>query len=231
MFASGSAAETPYLVMELLEGHDLGWHLRRNGRLDLELVVEMCEQVARALADVRAAGIVHRDLKPANLFLTDSLPRTWKVLDFGLSKILDDTATLTRDQAVGTPAYMAPEQVRGPKVDHLTDLYALAAIAYRALTGIPPFSGDQVAHVLYRVVYQQPACPGDLVRVPIDIELVLAIGMAKKPSDRFARVEELAAAMRAAYQGRLDDDVRGRGWALVKAMPWGSMVKPSRSAA
>lgn len=220
---------TPYLVMELLEGHDLGWHLRKTGRLQLSLVVEMVEHVAKALAHVREADVVHRDLKPANIFLTDSLPRTWKVLDFGLSKLMWESGSLTRDHAVGTPSYMSPEQVQGPDVDHQADLYALAAIAYRAITGVPPFSGSEVAHVLYRVVYQIPQCPGELVQVPVDIELVLAIGMAKKRSDRFDCVEDLANAMRAAYEGALDDDTRARGWTLVKEMPWGSSIKPTRN--
>jgi len=222
-----SDGTTPYLAMELLEGHDLGWHLRKTGRLRTELVVEMVEQVAKALADVREAGVVHRDLKPGNIFLTDTLPRNWKVLDFGLSKLMWDVGSLTKDHAVGTPSYMAPEQIRGPKVDHQADLYALSAIAYRALTGIPPFSGAEVAHVLYRVVYHQPTCPGELVQLPIDMELVLAIGLAKEPEDRFADVEQLAQAMRAAYEGRLDDAARAKGWALVKQYPWGSKVKPA----
>jgi len=98
----------PYLAMELLEGHDLSWHLRRKGRLELKLVVEMCEHVAGALRSVREAGVVHRDLKPGNLLLTDSIPRTWKVLDFGLSKILNSGSSLTKDVAVGTPSYMSP---------------------------------------------------------------------------------------------------------------------------
>ncbi|MBW2452967.1 MAG: serine/threonine protein kinase [Deltaproteobacteria bacterium] len=227
VYASGFADEgTPYLVMELLEGHDLGWHLRKTGRLDLGLVVEMCEHVAKALADVRAAGVVHRDLKPANIFLTDSLPQTWKVLDFGLSKVIWGDSSLTRDHAVGTPSYMAPEQVRGPKVDHLADLYALTAIAYRATTGTPPFSGQEVAKVLYRVAYQQPLCPGELTRIPVDLELVLALGMAKQPEDRFENVEQLAQAMRAAYEGELDRSTRDRGWAHVRQYPWGSSQKP-----
>jgi tRNA A-37 threonylcarbamoyl transferase component Bud32 len=227
VYASGMADDnTPYLVMELLEGHDLGWHLRKTGKLELELVVEMCEHVAKALADVRDAGVVHRDLKPANLFLTDSLPRTWKVLDFGLSKVIWGGGSLTRDHAVGTPSYMAPEQVRGPEVDHLADLYALAAIAYRAITGTPPFSGHEVANVLYRVVYHQPLCPGELARVPVDLELVLALGMAKMRDDRFAKVEQFAAAVRAAHQGELDDETRTRSWALLRQYPWGSSQQP-----
>jgi serine/threonine protein kinase len=221
-------ATTPFLAMELLEGHDLSWHLRKTGKLQLKLVVEMCEHVAKALADVREADVVHRDLKPGNLFLTDSLPRHWKVLDFGLSKVLWDAGSLTRDTAVGTPSYMAPEQIKGPKVDHLADLYALAAIAYRAITGIPPFAGSEIAHVLYRVVYHQPVCPGDLVQLPIDIELVLAIGMAKKRDDRFDSVEQFAQAMRLAYAGALDEDTRAHGWALLRTSPWGSKTKPTR---
>ena len=226
VFGSGftSDGETPYLAMELLEGHDLGWHLRKTGRLSLELVVEMVEQVAKALADVREAGVVHRDLKPGNIFLVDALPRRWKVLDFGLSKILWEASSLTKDHAVGTPSYMAPEQVKGRKVDHLADLYALTAIAYRAATGVPPFSGNEIAHVLYRVLNVQPPSPADLVSLPVDMELVLAIGLAKKPEERFRDVETLAVAMRAAFEGRLDDATRARGWQLVKRRPWGEKL-------
>jgi serine/threonine-protein kinase len=212
----------PFMAMELLEGHDLGWHLRKSDRLELANVVELCEHVADALAAVRDAGVVHRDLKPANLFLTDTIPRTWKVLDFGLSKILWSGSSLTQEQAVGTPSYMAPEQIRGKDVDHLADLYALAAIAYRALTGRPPFSGDKIPQVLYDVLNAQPPHPAQLVRLPVDVELVLAIGMAKRPKDRFRRAEEFAAALRCASQGELDDDARAHGWALLRAQPWGS---------
>jgi serine/threonine-protein kinase len=230
VFGSGWTVDgqTPFLAMELLEGHDLGWHLRKMGKLQLPLVSEMVEHVAKALAHVRDADVVHRDLKPANIFLTDSLPRTWKVLDFGLSKLMWQSGSLTRDHAVGTPSYMSPEQIKGPTVDHLADMYALAAIAYRAITGIPPFSGNEIAHVLYRVCYQQPACPGDLVQVPIDIELVLAIGLAKDPKKRFGTAEELAAAFKAAHEGRLDDETRARGWAMIKDAPWGSTTRPSK---
>ncbi|MEM9691126.1 MAG: serine/threonine-protein kinase [Myxococcota bacterium] len=224
VFATGwlESPPIPYLAMELLDGHDLGWHLRRSGTLELQDVVEMVDQVSQALADVRDAGVVHRDLKPANVFLADTMPRTWKVLDFGLSKLTWATGSLTRGHAVGTPSYMAPEQVKGPSVDHLADLYALTAIAYRALVGVPPFSGDEIAHVLYRVVNEQPASPAQLGNLPVDIELVLAVGMAKDRDQRFGRVEELATAMRAAYEGRLDDEIRRRGWAILKRMPWGS---------
>jgi serine/threonine-protein kinase len=227
VYEAGATADgSPYIAMELLEGHDLGWHLRKTDRLDVPAVVELCEQVVRALAVVRDAGVVHRDLKPGNLFLTDSIPRTWKVLDFGLSKILWTSSSLTQDQAVGTPSYMAPEQIKGKEVDHLADLYALAAIAYRALTGRPPFSGEKIAQILFDVLYSQPPHPAQLARLPVDVELVLAIGMAKRPADRFPSAEEFAHAMRLAAAGELDDDARSHGWALLKSFPWGTSRKP-----
>ncbi len=219
-----SPSGVPFIVMELLEGHDLAWYLRREPQLELAQVVEMVEHTARALSAVRDAGIVHRDLKPGNLFLTDTLPRQWKVLDFGLSKMQDGQA-LTKDQAVGTPSYMAPEQIRGREVDHLTDLYALTAIAYRAITGRPPFIGDEVAQILMDVLTKMPDPPTSFVMVPVEVELVMAIGLAKRRRDRFSRVEDLAQALRRAAEGDLDDETRAKGWALLKNHPWGTRVR------
>jgi eukaryotic-like serine/threonine-protein kinase len=211
----------PFIAMELLEGHDLAWHLRRSPILPLATVVTMVEHSARALAAVRDAGVVHRDLKPANLFLVDALQQTWKVLDFGLSKIQGGVA-LTRDVAVGTPQYMPPEQAQGLPVDHRADLYALAAIAYRCITGQPPFVGEEIGPLLLDVLYTQPQQPGLYTKVPVEVELVLALALAKKPDDRFARVEDFALALRLASTGELDESTRARGWQLVKLYPWGT---------
>jgi eukaryotic-like serine/threonine-protein kinase len=217
----------PYLVMDLLEGHDLGWHLRRSGRLEPGHVVELCEQVASALGAVREAGIVHRDLKPGNLFLTDSIPPTWKVLDFGLSKIVEAQSSATGRLAIGTPMYMAPEQIIGPSVDHLADEYALGAIAYRALTGSPVIDGRDMREMFYNVIYAQPACPSDLVPMSFDVESVLAIGLAKEREQRFACAEDFAAALRAAVVGELDVSIRDYGESLLLASPWGTSRRTS----
>jgi serine/threonine-protein kinase len=216
---------SPFLAMELLEGHDLGWHLRKVGKLGLPAVIELVDQLAGALTKMREEGIVHRDLKPGNLFLTDSIPARWKVLDFGLSKLAGAGGTLTRDAAIGTPSYMAPEQVQG-QADHLTDLYAVAAIVYRALTGSPPFAGEDAAMILFHVVYSQPAPPAQFVQLPSDVELVLAVGLAKQASDRFASVEDFAVALRRAADADLDDRTRAKGWSLLKKAPWGLTRKP-----
>ncbi len=216
---------SPFLAMERLDGHDLGWHLRKVGKLGLPAVIDLVDQLAGALTKMREEGIVHRDLKPGNLFLTDSIPPKWKVLDFGLSKLAGAGGTLTRDAAIGTPSYMAPEQVEG-KADHRTDLYAVAAIVYRALTGSPPFAGEDAAMILFHVVCSQPAPPAQFVQLPSDVELVLAVGLAKQVSDRLESVEDFAVALRRAADADLDDRTRAKGWSLLKKAPWGLTRKP-----
>ncbi|AKT38566.1 serine/threonine-protein kinase [Chondromyces crocatus] len=218
----------PFLVMELLDGNDLGWHLRRRGPLPLGEVVDLVEQLAKALAVMREAGIVHRDLKPGNIVLARQAPTQrgrpagpslWKVLDFGVAKALGTTSTLTQGQILGTPSYMAAEQLAG-EVDHRTDLYAATAIAYRSLTGSAPFEGDDAAQIAYKVMFAQPTAPSQFVQLPSDVELVLAIGLAKKSADRFDRIEDLARALRLASRGELDEVTRARGWKLLKVSPW-----------
>src|SRR4029079_10460775 len=137
-----------------------------------ELVV-LLDQVARGLEVARVAGVVHRDLKPHNLFLHAGA--TWKILDFGVSKVLGSEGTLTGDGIVGTPQYMAPEQASGGHVTHLSDVYALGAIAYRCLTGRSPFKGKDLAELVYQVVHAAPVRPSTLGRVPTALEDVLAI--------------------------------------------------------
>ncbi|HVY28804.1 MAG TPA: serine/threonine-protein kinase [Polyangiaceae bacterium] len=128
----------PFLVMELLEGHDLGDHLKKHGPLPAPEALVYLRQVATALDKTHAAGIVHRDLKPENIFLTqrdDGSPRI-KILDFGISKVVKEAGTGGQaTQSLGTPLYMAPEQVLGEPVGPATDLYALGLIAYTLLVG------------------------------------------------------------------------------------------------
>src|SRR5690606_5167513 len=115
---------------------------------------------------------------------------TWKILDFGVARAMDQGDTLTAGNVVGTPTYMAPEQATGDAVDHRSDLYALAAIAYRAITGHPPYAAGEIAETLYRVVHTRPRRPTDIADVPPEIDLVLAIGMAKNPDARFTSAAE-----------------------------------------
>ncbi len=216
----------PYIAMELLRGHDLAWHLRQRGSLPLDEVVALGEQVARALETARRAGIVHRDLKPQNLFLAqqNAAAPVWKILDFGVSRLAGTSGTLTMDLIVGTPGYMSPEQAAGGReVTHRSDVFSFGAVLYRALTGQPPFSGPDTPQILYQVVYRSPARPSQLVPgLPTDVEIVLAIALAKDPADRFASALEAADALRAAATGTLDPSFRVHAQTLLAALPWGA---------
>jgi serine/threonine protein kinase len=135
---------------------------------------------------------------------------------------MDAGDTLTAGFVVGTPSYMAPEQAAGGAVDHATDLYALAAIAYRALTGQPPFTAGEIAETLYKVVHGAPRRPSELGELPAELDLVLAIGLAKRPADRFGSAVELADALAAAVAGTLPAALRERGAELVRNGAWSS---------
>ncbi|HLU65385.1 MAG TPA: serine/threonine-protein kinase [Kofleriaceae bacterium] len=217
-----ATAPVPYLAMERLRGRDLAQILRAERRLSPAQVLDLVHQASRGIAAAAAAGIVHRDLKPQNLFLADQPggPPVWKILDFGVSKLVGGRGTLTGGQVVGTPIYMAPEQAQGADVDHRADLYALAAIAYRCLTGHLPFRARDVPTILYRVVYQMPVRPGALVEVSPDVDDCLLIAMAKDPAQRFGEPAELAAALEDALRGRLAGPLRERARALAAAHPW-----------
>jgi serine/threonine-protein kinase len=216
---SGPSEPFPFLVMELLDGEDLAAVLRERS-LSRPEVHEMVAAVSRGLVAAARAGIVHRDIKPHNLFRVSRGPSRWKILDFGVSKLAESSGTLTAGHVVGTPAYMAPEQAQAVDVDHRADTYALAAIAYRCLTGRQPFRGREPAAVLYNVVYKMPLRPTAVATLPRDIDLVLALGMAKDPDQRIGDADAFAAALAAALAERLDPDLRRRGRELLAATPW-----------
>ncbi|HWL89272.1 MAG TPA: serine/threonine-protein kinase, partial [Polyangiaceae bacterium] len=137
----------PYIVMELLEGEPLDKRIERLGRLPLQDVARMMNQVARGLSRAHQENIIHRDLKPENVFLTQSADddeEIAKVLDFGIAKIRSTDQTLsssTKTGAVlGTPYYMSPEQARGLRdIDHRTDVWSLGVIVFKCVTGVLPF--------------------------------------------------------------------------------------------
>jgi len=221
---SGRAEDgSPYFAMELLTGSDLAALLRERRRLGLREILTLAAHVGDALAIAQEVGVVHRDIKPQNLFLSeDPHGKTWKVLDFGVSKIGEEAATLTRGAAVGTPGYMAPEQARGHAVDHRADVFSLGAVVYRALTGRPAFTAQNSVATLYQVAYVQPAQPSDLVQVDPDVNLVLALALAKDPAQRFRSAATFAAALRDATRGELDDPFRAAAKALLARHAWGS---------
>jgi tRNA A-37 threonylcarbamoyl transferase component Bud32 len=223
-----TAGEAPFLAMERLRGFDLAHQLRRQRRLPLPETKVLVDQIAIGLEAARSAGIVHRDLKPHNVFFSEEGGlRRWKILDFGVSKS-GGSGTLTQGHVVGTPAYMAPEQARGEDVDHRADVYSLAAIVFRAITGHPVFTGKDVPSTLYEVVYSVPTRPSLLAQLPLDVDRVLAIGLAKDPRERFAFALELARWFSAAVAQGLDPEQRRRADELIARYPWGARLGSGR---
>jgi serine/threonine-protein kinase len=187
---------TPFLIMECLRGESLEQRLER-GRLPLDKTLAIVRQMGSALQAAHRAGVVHRDLKPANVFLvpTDSggvVDERVKLLDFGISKMLDSQTLQTQEAVVmGTPQYMSPEQAMGKnrEIDARTDLFALGCIVYEMLSGTTPFAvdgdGGSVVQVIFRIVHTQPEplatlCPDVPVRVIAAVERALS----KNPGDR-----------------------------------------------
>lgn len=221
------ASGAPFMAMERLHGASLSDVLRERGQLAMSEVLELGDAIGAGLAHAYARGVVHRDLKPHNVVAapdgaTGSV--RWTILDFGISKPLDSTGTLTgSDGVVGTPSYMSPEQARGLPLDVRSDLFSLASVLYRALTGRPAFPGRDTPAIMFDVVYSMPAQPSDQVEgIAPDVDLVFATALAKEPERRFASAAELMAALRAAAHGRLDEAQRARGRAVLAARPWGT---------
>jgi serine/threonine-protein kinase len=222
VYEVGTAQDgSPYIAMELLDGTDLGAILRQRPVMPPAEVLTLVADVARGLDVLHAAGVVHRDLKPQNLFLSTKPRPVWKILDYGVSKVFDGGATLTEGHLVGTPGYMSPEQAQGQAVDPRSDVFALGAVAYRALTGRRPFTGSDTPQLLYQVVYSQPIRPRELMpSIPRDVELVLAIALAKKPDDRFATALGFASALAEAARAALGTEHRQLATRILRGSTW-----------
>lgn len=198
----------PYIVMEFLSGEPLDARLARDGVMTLTEAAEVVVQVSKALSRAHAASIVHRDLKPENLFLVwddEDQKTVVKVVDFGIAKFSDGTGldSATRTGAVlGTPHFMSPEQARGLKsVDHAADIWSLAVITYRAVTGRAPFDGEAVGDLLVKICTVEPVPPSEFVEVPAGFDVWIARSLAKEPKDRFPSVAAQAEALVALVDG------------------------------
>jgi serine/threonine-protein kinase len=199
--------ESPYVVMELLQGRDCGQLLESRGSLEIERACNIVHQACLGLSVAHQAGIVHRDIKPQNLFVTQASDGSdlVKVLDFGIAKLRVPAANLavTAGVTVGTFYYLAPEQIRDAgKVDGRSDVWALGAVLYELLTGRRPFDGSDAASIAHQIAFETPDAPNEL-RPGLPAELISALDLAleKDPEKRFGHVLALADAI-AAFTGR-----------------------------
>ena len=218
VFDYGRSAGLVYIVMELLTGVDLSKVLRDEHHLSAQRVATMVEQVALSLMEAHSLGIIHRDLKPQNIFLLDKPAGEdrVKVLDFGLAKLAevrDESMSVEETQAgvvMGTPHYMSPEQIRDRPVDHRADIYSLGAVAYRLLTGDPPFQHKTPLGVLHMHLNEEVPSLASFDSQLAPLDRVIQRAMAKRPSDRYESVGDFAAHLSSVVASTMSSGLRPR---------------------
>lgn len=194
----------PYMVMEYLEGHDLGDELRERGQLPIEEAVRYLLEACEAVAEAHAAGIVHRDLKPANLFLARRADgtRLVKVLDFGISKSVSggsaaDLSLTATSALIGSPLYMSPEQMHSAKsVDTRTDIWSLGAILYQLLANRPPYVAESIPSLCSALLNDTPPPLSDFRDdVPAGLQEAISKALAKDRGVRWQNVADFCVAL------------------------------------
>jgi serine/threonine-protein kinase len=197
VYDGGLEQDIPYLAMEFIEGPTLAAELTRRGRLPTDEALAMMEGIADGLAYAHDRGVVHRDLKPANILLAGG--RHPKIADFGVARLMSSQTAATTT-LVGTPSYMAPEQIEGKAVDARCDVFALAILAYELLTGRKPFAGEGLATVLFQIMNVDPEPPSHVdPNLPKALDEVLARALAKDPTQRTRDVATFASELRKAF--------------------------------
>ena len=205
IFDYGVDRGAPYIAMELLVGEPLDARLTAQGALAPPEVDKIFGEVARAVSVAHELGVVHRDIKPANIFIVrEGGHEVTKVLDFGIAKLIDQRLEAPAGSGthtgilVGTPNYMSPEQARGHrKVDHRSDLWALAVLAFECLTGRQPFESNSLGDLVVKICTAQPLVPSAIAAVPPAFDAWFARGVDKDPALRFASAGEMADALHA----------------------------------
>jgi serine/threonine protein kinase len=202
----GEVSGSYYMVMEWLEGESLDTRLARVGRLSLHEACAYLIPCMQGIEEAHAVGIVHRDLKPANIFVcqaTKHAPERAKVLDFGIAKLTNpstdrDSLTTQAGVLIGTPSYLAPEQLRNQAVDHRTDIYAFGVVLYQVLSGELPFMADTFGELVLQIATSTPRPLRELVpELPPGVDALVARAMAREPAERFQELSTLIDALRA----------------------------------
>jgi serine/threonine protein kinase len=194
-----------FLVMEYVRGPTLQQIIEENTRLEVDRALSIATRLCWGLQAAHARGIVHRDLKPANIIVGSDVEVGEQpvIIDFGLAKLATTTELTRTGQLLGTPEYMAPEQIEGKKIDARTDVYALGCVLYKMLAGHAPFAGEDVVQVLYRQVHEAPQPLTDVIPdISPKVVAVLSRALAKNPDDRYPDTRDFARALARAHDRR-----------------------------
>jgi serine/threonine-protein kinase len=215
-----------FIAMEYVRGTNLKMLLQRETPLDLAYVAGILEQIADGLDYAHSKGVVHRDVKPANIIITAD--NRAKITDFGIARI--DTSNLTQEgQLLGTPNYMAPEQILGREVDHRADIFSLGVVLYEMLTRHKPFQGENLTVVSHRIVYDHFTPPKDYVsNLPRGVEPILARVLDKEPGRRYQRAREMAADLSRLVSERIASESLNETLSLSSMPTMPTMPLPER---
>jgi len=212
----GEDGANAWIAMELVEGGTLKQILDRGGRMPLPEIMRVMDQMLAGLDYSHKRGVVHRDIKPANLMLTAD--QQIKIADFGIARIENSSMTQV-GTVMGTPSYMAPEQLRGEPVDARADIWASGVLLYQLLTGEKPFEGGY-SSVLHKALNTEPTPASALaVTAPRGFDAVISKALAKRPEDRFASAGAFAEAIRAAALGPMPSPQPAEADATLVASP------------
>jgi eukaryotic-like serine/threonine-protein kinase len=195
VYEFGDEGGVAYLAMEYLEGRELRDMIAKK-QLDLTTIVEIAAQVAEGLAFAHARGIVHRDVKPGNVMVVGG--NRVKIMDFGIARVRKSDVKTNTGLLLGSPKYMAPEQVIGRPVDNRSDIFSLGVVLYEMIAGSPPFHADDIAAIMYQVCNNKPPPPSARnLGVPRALDLIVARAMEKEPEARYQDAAAMAADLRA----------------------------------
>ncbi len=190
---SGVSADGPYIVMELVRGGTLWDLMRARGRVDQYVAAQIAAAIADGLEAAHLRGVLHRDLKPDNVLLDGE--RRPKITDFGIARLAAATAITRTGELLGTPQYLAPEQMSGDIVDERADVYALGVILYEMLTGARPTGGRTPSEIVSRRLRVDPSPPSRLVPIAPALSALVLRALARDPARRVRRAADLRAAL------------------------------------
>lgn len=214
----GQEGDTAFVAMERVNGQSLQQILESGGMLPADRALSILRQTAAALDYAHQHGIVHRDIKPANIMLHDG--DTVKVADFGIAKIMSRQQTTLTGMVMGTPIYMAPEQLQSRPVDGKSDQFSLGVMAYELLTGTRPFRGDSLAALAHSIVYEErPSAQAINPLLPLETDHVLKKALAREPEERFTSCAEFVETLAASLHTEPE----------VEAAPIPEQVQPAKS--
>ncbi len=202
------AEETTFISMAYIEGQSLRKKIE-SGPLELEEALKIATQVAEGLQEAHKKGVVHRDIKSVNIMVDERGQA--KIMDFGLARMTGGTLLTQEGTAMGTVAYMSPEQARGEEVDFRTDIWSLGVVLYEMFTGLLPFKGDHEQAVVYSILKERSKPITDLkADIPVSIEQVVAKALEKNPDERYQQVEELLDDLKSISAGIVPEEIKVR---------------------